>query len=90
MGALQDSALPFCRAKQLPRGQAASGPRRCSSNQGHCRRATGSRHSSFWSVFLNTSFAHCIICFFLMKKDFRFSAVDLGLLKKIRRTKAQY
>lgn len=45
-------------------------------------RAAGSRHSSFWSMFLNTSFADCIICFFLMKKDFRSSAVDMGLLKK--------
>lgn len=56
--------LAFAQGRVPAQGHPASGPtgRCCSSTWGHCRKATGCRHSSFCSVSLNISFAHCICC----------------------------
>lgn len=97
-GALRGSTSPSCRAKRLPRGAhpqgqggdaaAAAAPRDAAGKPPQSRRLQAQQlllHSPKYLIC-----TVCLLLFFLMKKDFRSSAVDLELLKKIERIKAQY
>lgn len=88
-GALCCRAAP-CLSPDLPRGCPTAGPRRCyssSSTWGHWEEPPQSCWLQAQQLLL--CFPKYLICrlylllFFLMKKDFRSSAVDLELLKEI-------